>query len=479
MSFTSLELEIEREELRQKSSFFLKVDEIDQYVCSLEILVQKVLEVDASYLAIHDPSFYSRFLSRIQFRLPINSKLTLRRLASLRGEVIVKDLSRFKIPFEMVDLNTEVSSPGRLRYGILVKDLTINPETRALFGYLPTRNNKSSDIEVYVFCLGMTSDKKFANLLCELNVKVIALPESLFEIISCIRKCNLDLLHFANDSSAKYSISSRLVYYKLAKKASVCVSTIMPVSKSKIDYFYCGRYLKDNSRNDEFDYPLVGEENAGYTFYNSLSPPSLTARKTKKISQADVRFISGSNFWKINGDVVRLWSQILLDVPNSTLRLSVYPPHYSKASIDIERNIIEIVRAVGVNPSRIVFLPTSSSPKDWLAELSNSSIYLDSFPYSSLTSIHDAIEAGIPPVVCRGPLLRNLHAAAILDFLGVPELICDSLSSYIEVSTRLVVDQDFYEDINERLYVNRPRLVDVEHYSGQFTRWVLSASYAR
>jgi predicted O-linked N-acetylglucosamine transferase (SPINDLY family) len=449
-------------------NFFESVEDTNAHVLKLTALIEQALAERRVY-----PSFYREFLDAVRFRIPVHSTLSLRALAGLRAQLVLHDLARYRLHFD------HAFSPRRdlrFRYGLLVKHLLPDPETQTIFGFLPKTHNEK--YEVFVFILSGAVDEGFKSEIAARGATIINLPEAMSDQISVIRARNLDYLFFLNDVSAKYSPAAKLAFFRLARHSGVGVSTIMPVFSPFISHVIAGDYFVAHSDVGEYQARVLPGKHPGYSFRASPLPDSLNRRIEEALTsprRANVTFFSGSNFWKVNGDVIRLWASVLREVPNSTLRLSMFPPHYAVGDAGrIVSRISQIFNACGISASRVEFLAPSKSKLEWYAELAEADIYLDSFPYSSLTSIHDAVQCGLPAVVLRGGFFRNCHAPAILNHVDAGDLSCLGAQEYVERCIELAVDVSSRTETRKKILANKDRLSDVNGFFDSFIEAVQS-----
>ena len=448
--------------------FFESVDQINEYVLGLAALMRMALDESPRSVALNHPNFYQEFLSLVQFRVPVHSTLPLRELADLRAQLVTRDLARYRIDRDFI------FSPGgaiAFRYGILVKNLRSDPETRALFGYLP--QGADHLVDSYVFVLNGESNADLLADVLATGAKVVNLPESMGDIVRTIRTFKLDYIFFANDVSAKYSVAAKLAFYRLAVKAGVGVSTIMPVASQSLDQVFAGDYFVKRSDCGEYPCPIIGGAHPGYSFRHIDLPASMGQEIAARPSADHIMFFSGSNFWKVNGDVVRLWAEVLHAVPGSRLKLSLFPPHYASNNVSaILQRISRLFAERGIETPRVIFLEPSKSGEGWYRELADADVYLDSFPYSSLTSIHDAINCGLPPVVLKGPFLRNCHAPAILDHINSGWLAASDQREYVAKCVSLADDSEMRQSIRHAVFSARNRLSDISSFYSSFLKAV-------
>ena len=455
-------------ESRYHQRFFHSVDEIDHYVDEILKLFDLILFLDQGFVNKACPSIYKSFLDTIQIKSAVHCSKSLRSLSQLRAEVAIRDLDRLRIPF---NFDFPPKSTKTFRFGVFTNKLSADPETRALSGFLP--GNQIKGLETYLFTLDESADPEVLSNINLSAVKLIKLSKSFFEIVTTLRNFKLDYLFFLNDTSVRYSTASKLVFFRVARKMGVNIATIMPVWKSCVDHVYAGDYYLRSADGREFESKVLGGAHPGYSFPSNWKSHDRLSPGRPKAPGGRTVFFSGASFLKINGDVVRIWGLILKRVPNSEIRLSVFPPHYSVKADYVSTEMLKIFSDLDIELSRIKFLKPARSYDEYSTQLSESDIYLDSFPFSSVTSIHDAVKFGVPPVVLQGAFLRNNHAPAILNTLGLTRLIAHSTEDYIKLAVELSSELASTTDLKSLL---RERCRLLENTKGFFNNFLKKIS---
>ena len=65
-------------------------------------------------------------------------------------------------------------------------------------------------------------------------------------------------------------------------------------------------------------------------------------------------------------------------------------------------------------------------------------LYLDTIGFSGFNTAMQALECHLPVVTIEGNRLRGRLASAILHQMGLPELICKTEASYIDLVVKLI-----------------------------------------
>jgi len=149
--------------------------------------------------------------------------------------------------------------------------------------------------------------------------------------------------------------------------------------------------------------------------------------------------------YKFNPEVFDAWMQILAQVPEAVLWLLAR--HGDERWVSNLRR--EMVRR-GLDARRLVFaraLPNA----EYLALYRAADLFIDTWPYNSHTTASDALWAGCPLVTLRGGTFASRVAASLLTAVGLPELICDDVKSYVAKIIALARDAGERRRLREHL----------------------------
>ncbi|MBY0444574.1 MAG: acetylglucosamine transferase, partial [Burkholderiales bacterium] len=144
-------------------------------------------------------------------------------------------------------------------------------------------------------------------------------------------------------------------------------------------------------------------------------------------------FCSFSHDYKISPPVFDVWMRLLTQVPGSVLWLM------SRGDTS-QGNLRKEAEARGVDPDRLVFASRVPLVEDHLARYRQADLFLDTHPYNAHTTAADALMAGLPVVTYMGNSFPSRVAGSLLNAIGLPELITDSLSKYEEIILELATD---------------------------------------
>jgi len=183
-----------------------------------------------------------------------------------------------------------------------------------------------------------------------------------------------------------------------------------------------------------------------------------------------------NNFRKVSQGTIRLWAEILKQVPDSRLLVvarggtdgslvSYIHEQFGRYGIDGQRLEIK-----GIQPQLAYFNTYNEID-----------LALDPFPFNGGTTGYDSIWMGVPFVNWPGDMLVSRMGKAILENVGLGELVVDSAEAYVATAVALAFDrvrlQNLRTGLRERMLssplMDAPRLARaLENAFGEmWRRW--------
>jgi predicted O-linked N-acetylglucosamine transferase (SPINDLY family) len=90
-----------------------------------------------------------------------------------------------------------------------------------------------------------------------------------------------------------------------------------------------------------------------------------------------------------------------------------------------------------------------------LARYQLAGLFLDTLPYNAHATACDALWAGLPVLTCRGRSFAGRVGASLLEALGLPELIANTLQGYEQRALQLARDATLLASIRAKLALAR------------------------
>jgi protein O-GlcNAc transferase len=173
------------------------------------------------------------------------------------------------------------------------------------------------------------------------------------------------------------------------------------------------------------------------------------SRNELGLPERGIVFCCFNGAWKITAPMFEIWMRLLREVESSVLWLL--------ASNELAMSNLRAQAQVrGVSPERLVFAPFVDAA-DHLARLQQADLVLDTLPYNAHTTGSDALWVGVPLLTCCGTSFAGRVGASLLNAVGLPELITNSLSEYENAALMLARDDP------SRLQSIRRKLAEARH----------------
>jgi predicted O-linked N-acetylglucosamine transferase (SPINDLY family) len=164
-------------------------------------------------------------------------------------------------------------------------------------------------------------------------------------------------------------------------------------------------------------------------------------------SHGPITFGSFNTFAKVNEPLLKLWSQILLSVPNS--RLFLKSPGLGSAIVcqEVRQRFVDW----GIDPKRLDLRGREPGYKNHLALYGQMDIALDTFPYHGTTTTCEALWMGVPVISLAGSSHVSRVGVSLLSNIGLPELIAATAEEYIHLAVNLANDAHRLKELHGTL----------------------------
>jgi len=154
-------------------------------------------------------------------------------------------------------------------------------------------------------------------------------------------------------------------------------------------------------------------------------------------------FCSFNNTYKITPTTLDSWVRILNKVPGSVLWL------LADNALALQ-NLKNEAASRGLDTNRLIFAPRIP-PDVHLARHHLADLFLDTLPYNAHTTASDALWAGLPVLTCMGKTFASRVAGSLLQSVGLPELVCNSLSDLESLAIDFALNRKDIEKVKSKL----------------------------
>jgi predicted O-linked N-acetylglucosamine transferase (SPINDLY family) len=226
-----------------------------------------------------------------------------------------------------------------------------------------------------------------------------------------------------------------------------CASTGL----AAMDYFMADRWIAPPAAESEFTERLLRLPETFLCF----TPPevNLAISELPALTRGGLTFGCFNNLAKLNDQVLALWAQILLALPNSRLFLKAAP----LADPVIAAGLLKRFAALGVGPERLL-LEGTQARADYLAAYHRVDIALDPFPYPGGTTSVEALWMGVPVLSLQaGSSALARQGESILQNCGLADWLARDAPDYLRLALHHAADLPALAALRLRL---RQQLLD-------------------
>jgi protein O-GlcNAc transferase len=216
-----------------------------------------------------------------------------------------------------------------------------------------------------------------------------------------------------------------------------------------IDYIVADRLVIPEDQRQHYSEQVVYLPET-YMSNDSKRRISVTSPSRTELNLPETGFVfcSFNNSYKITPRIFDVWMRLLREIAGSVLWLS----GTNAAAVNNLRREAEIR---GVRADRLIFAPRTKLNEDHLARQRLADLFLDTLPYNAHTAAYDALWAGLPVLTCIGNTFAGRVGASLLNSIGLPELVTNSLDEYETLALKLATDASYLQSIRHKLEKNR------------------------
>lgn len=168
----------------------------------------------------------------------------------------------------------------------------------------------------------------------------------------------------------------------------------------------------------------------------SYSPPPYAIKGTSKLPYWQNDFITFGTFAryeKMNDDCLRMFAEILRQVPDSRLQ---FKDHGCRRPYSIKR--IHRIMA-DIDPKRLLF-SIATNHQEHMQSYQQADLILDPFPHSGGVVCLEQLYMGVPMVTRYGTQAAGRTSSSVLTAMGRPEWITRSHEEYVQKAVRMAND---------------------------------------
>jgi predicted O-linked N-acetylglucosamine transferase (SPINDLY family)/glycosyltransferase involved in cell wall biosynthesis len=365
----------------------------------------------------------------------------------------------------------------QIRLGVFASHFTPQTETFATLPFYQSLNRNEFEIILISEHISNHRLERYCLGQADLNIQ---LPAELKDRVKCIRDLDLDILFIASNITAVTNHSLLLAAHRLARIQVTGMNSPTTTGLNSIDYYLSSSFVDSQfSVDSHYSETLILLNSAAQCFdfatEKILEIEKEINRDELGIVEASIVYCSGANFYKITPELEISWAQIILSVPDSVLMLYPFNPNWSDnyPIAAFRERINQTFTDYGLDLSRLILLDAAPTRSQVMNRLKLADIYLDSYPFSGMTSLIDPLILNMPTIVMEMDSACSLaRGSAFLRELKAEELIAQDVQSYIDISVQLgrnVSFRDRMQDVIQDGMAQNPSFVNSDRYGKEIS----------
>jgi protein O-GlcNAc transferase len=360
----------------------------------------------------------------------------------LRSEIYAKN----DFPQKSLSLEARpVQKPKRLRVGYFSADFHNHATMYLMAKIFETHNSEA--FEIYAYSFGHQSNDEMRQRL----VKAVDVFKDVNELADqdVAKLVMQDQIDIAVDLKG-YTKSSRtgIFAYRPAPIQINYLGYPGTMGADYIDYIVVDKIVVPAEYQDGYSESIIQLPNSYQVNDNTrVISDRLMYKSQLGLPESGIVFCCFNNSYKISREEFNIWMRVLGKVQGSVLWLL-------KVNKFAEENLRKEAEKRGISGDRLVFaekLPQG----EHLARQRLADLFLDTFNYNAHTTASDALWAGLPVVTKLGKGFAARVAGSLLNAIGLPELITETIEDYEALILELAANPQRLAALKEKLATNR------------------------
>lgn len=350
-----------------------------------------------------------------------------------------------------------LTATGKIKIGYLSNTLHPSGIFTLIMGWI--RNADRGKFEVYCYYTG-NRPEEFHDLFDPYCDYAHHLPYNLEAIAQQISQDHLHILVLA--TIGMEPMMTPLAALRLAPVQ--CTTWLHPVTTGlpNIDYFLSSELMESPEADNHYTEKLVRVKGVGLSCGQLTTKQYPTKpRAAYNFPEDSIIYLSCQSIFKYLPEYDYVFPEIIQRVPNA--QIFFLASTVNQVIVQKFTKRLEIIFAsYGLDfPKHCRILPLLSS-EDYSNLFRLSDIFLDTFSWSGGSTTLHALYSSLPIVTCPGELARGRYTYGILQRMGLTETIAYNEAEYIEIAVRLGSDQQWRQQVSDRILPLHKNLGDSE-----------------
>jgi predicted O-linked N-acetylglucosamine transferase (SPINDLY family) len=207
-----------------------------------------------------------------------------------------------------------------------------------------------------------------------------------------------------------------------------------------LDGFFSSDLMEPADGAEHYTEDLVRLPNLSIYYEPVATAPVAMKRSELQLRDDAAVFWCGQSLFKYLPQFDSVFARIAKEAGNCQF---VFVRHSGGPPVNelFQKRLDAAFAAVGLKASDHCVFLARLSQSQFVAAIGQCDVFLDSIGWSGCNSALESLPHNLPIVTSRGTLMRGRHSAAILEMMGVTDLIADTLDQYVAIAARLATDR--------------------------------------
>ncbi len=351
----------------------------------------------------------------------------------------------------------------KIRIGVVSSYLCEHTVMRYFAGFI-TALCAQENVEVWLWFTGAAIDaqtqslKTGAHYFQHANAPVLATA-------SDIQAANLDVLIFPDISmDAQQQVFAA---WRLARTQAALYGHPISTGLAEMDVYFSAAALEqrrgdENNRHPHYTERLLTLPGLGAALKASAFAPHdarfVHALGSEAAPKDSLKLICAQSLAKLTPEFDQAVAEILAGSEKSGARLYLFDRE-PNLSARYRQRLAQTLAAHGVAAARVELIPACAF-EDFMRHLAHSDLVLDSPWFSGGATSIDAFCAGVPVLSWadkrwQGPFARGYQTSAMLNLMGIGQLVCDGRAAFVAKALALIEDQTARQRLRTQIVAQR------------------------
>lgn len=239
-----------------------------------------------------------------------------------------------------------------------------------------------------------------------------------------------------------------------------CVSWGHPVTTGfpSMDYVLSSALMEPEDGDDHYSETLVRLPHLSVHYSPLNLPRGRMTRQDLGLADQAVVYICCQSLFKYLPRHDMLFTRIAVEIPAS--RFVFIAGHDGTTTAKFWNRLSAAFTAANLSVDRHCLLVSPIAHEDFPSFLGLGDVYLDSHGWSGGNTTLEAVANDLPVVASRSPLMRGRHSAAILERMGLGDMVAPDMDAVVRLAVSLGLSPDARQDYRRRMAEGRDFLYE-------------------